>query len=58
MKNGRLYDAGTLNETYPRKKALETQWWWKVEPPTQKGLLVRLRTPPGVEVLDRRASRP
>jgi imidazolonepropionase-like amidohydrolase len=33
MKNGRLYDAATLDETYPRKKALEPQWWWKVEPP-------------------------
>jgi imidazolonepropionase-like amidohydrolase len=31
MKNGRLYDA-TLNETYPRQKALDAQWWWKVEP--------------------------
>lgn len=37
MKNGRLYDAATLNETYPRKKALDPQWWWKVEPRTQKG---------------------
>ena len=33
MKNGRLYDAATLNETYPRQKALEPQWWWKLEPP-------------------------
>ena len=33
MKNGRLYDAATLNETYPRQKALDPQWWWKVEPP-------------------------
>lgn len=33
MKNGRLYDAATLNETYPRKKPLGPQWWWKVEPP-------------------------
>ena len=32
MKNGRLYDAG-LNETYPRQKALDAQWWWKLEPP-------------------------
>ena len=32
MKNGRLYDAATLNETYPRKKALGPQWWSKVEP--------------------------
>jgi imidazolonepropionase-like amidohydrolase len=33
MKNGRLYDAATLNETYPRQKALGPQWWWKLEPP-------------------------
>jgi len=33
MKNGRLYDAATLDETYPRQKPLATQWWWKVEPP-------------------------
>jgi imidazolonepropionase-like amidohydrolase/Tol biopolymer transport system component len=33
MKNGRLYDAATLNETYPRQKALPEQWWWKLEPP-------------------------
>jgi imidazolonepropionase-like amidohydrolase len=33
MKNGRLYDAVTLNETYPRQKPLGAQWWWKLEPP-------------------------
>jgi len=33
MKNGRLYDAATLDETYPRRKPLEPQWWWKLEPP-------------------------
>ena len=33
MKNGRLYDAATLNETYPRQKTLDPQWWWKLEPP-------------------------
>jgi imidazolonepropionase-like amidohydrolase len=33
MKNGRLYDAATLNETHPRQKALDAQWWWKLEPP-------------------------
>ena len=36
MKNGRLYDAATLNETYPRQKPLDPQWWWKVEPPKGK----------------------
>jgi hypothetical protein len=35
MKNGRLYDAATLNETSPRQKALESQWWWKLEPPAR-----------------------
>src|SRR5688500_19340961 len=33
MKNGRLYDAATLNETYPQQRALPEQWWWKLEPP-------------------------
>ncbi|NQW05688.1 MAG: PD40 domain-containing protein [Acidobacteria bacterium] len=33
MKNGRLYDAATLNETYPRNRPLPPQWWSKVEPP-------------------------
>ena len=33
MKNGRLYDAATLDETYPRQKKLGPQWWWKLEPP-------------------------
>ncbi|HET9369032.1 MAG TPA: amidohydrolase family protein [Vicinamibacterales bacterium] len=33
MKNGRLYDAATLNETWPRQRALPAQWWWKTEPP-------------------------
>ena len=32
MKNGRLYDAATLDEVYPRQKPLGQQWWWKVEP--------------------------
>ncbi|MEO8451170.1 MAG: amidohydrolase family protein [Gemmatimonadota bacterium] len=33
MKNGRLYDAATLNEVWPRQRALPKQWWWRVEPP-------------------------
>lgn len=37
MKNGRLYDAATLDETWPRKKALDPQWWWKLEPPAKSG---------------------
>ena len=32
MKNGRLYDAATLDEVWPRSRALPTQWWWRVEP--------------------------
>ena len=37
MKNGRLYDAATLDETYPRRKTLAPQWWWKLEPPAAGG---------------------
>ena len=33
MKNGRFYDAATLNEVWPRQRPLPEQWWWKVEPP-------------------------
>jgi len=33
MKNGRLYEAATLNEVWPRQRPLPEQWWWKVEPP-------------------------
>jgi hypothetical protein len=33
MKNGRLYEAETLTEIWPREKALPSQWWWRVEPP-------------------------
>ena len=32
MKNGRLYDAATLTEVWPRRRPLPTQWWWRVEP--------------------------
>lgn len=32
MKNGRLYDAATLDEVWPRARPLPTQWWWRVEP--------------------------
>ena len=27
MKNGRLYDAATLNEMWPRDQKLVRQWW-------------------------------
>ncbi len=33
MKNGRLYDAATLDEVWPRKRALPSQWWWRLDPP-------------------------
>jgi Tol biopolymer transport system component len=33
MKNGRLYEAATLTEVWPRQKALPAQWWWRLEPP-------------------------
>ena len=32
MKNGRLYDGGTLDELWPRQKALPPMWWWEKEP--------------------------
>ncbi|WP_293851901.1 amidohydrolase family protein [Steroidobacter sp.] len=32
MKNGRLYDANTLNEVWPRERALEAQWFWSDAP--------------------------
>lgn len=32
MKNGRLYEAATLTEVWPRQRPLPTQWWWRVEP--------------------------
>ena len=35
MKNGRLYDATTLDEAWPRTKPLPAQWWWRVEPPNR-----------------------
>ena len=32
MKNGRLYEGATLDEVWPRKKALPEMWWWDKEP--------------------------
>jgi imidazolonepropionase-like amidohydrolase len=37
MKNGRLYEASTLDEVWPRQKRLPTQWWWTLEPPNRAG---------------------
>jgi Tol biopolymer transport system component len=35
MKNGRLYEAATLTEVWPRQRPLAPQWWWEVEPEEQ-----------------------
>ncbi len=32
MKNGRLYEGATLNEVYPRQRALAPFWWWDDAP--------------------------
>jgi imidazolonepropionase-like amidohydrolase len=36
MKNGRLYDGDTLDEVWPRAKALGRQWWWQEDPDAKK----------------------
>lgn len=33
MKNGRLYDADTLDEIWPRQRALPPLWFWKEQVP-------------------------
>ncbi len=35
MKNGRLYNANTLDEVWPRTQALPAQWWWTLAPPAR-----------------------
>jgi imidazolonepropionase-like amidohydrolase len=32
MKNGRLYDGNTLDESWPRARTLGPQWWQGQEP--------------------------
>jgi Tol biopolymer transport system component len=32
MKNGRLYEASTLAEVWPRQRPLPSEWWWRLEP--------------------------
>ncbi|HEX6048291.1 MAG TPA: amidohydrolase family protein [Gemmatimonadaceae bacterium] len=32
MKNGRLYDANTLNEVWPRQRVMAKQWWMDEDP--------------------------
>jgi phage baseplate assembly protein gpV len=38
MMNGRLYDADTLDESWPRQRALAPLWWWNAEPGELPGL--------------------
>jgi imidazolonepropionase-like amidohydrolase len=38
MINGRLHDAGTLAETYPRQREISPLWWWDQEPSGVPGL--------------------
>ena len=40
MKNGRLYEGDTLDEIYPRQRALEPLWWWDAEPRGVPGVAV------------------
>jgi len=28
MKNGRMYDANTMAEVWPRQKQIARLWWW------------------------------
>jgi hypothetical protein len=28
MKNGRMYDANTMAEVWPRQKQIAHLWWW------------------------------
>jgi hypothetical protein len=37
MKNGRLYDANTLDELYPRQKKMATQQWMAGAPSVGAG---------------------
>jgi imidazolonepropionase-like amidohydrolase len=32
MMNGRLFDAGTLSEQWPRQRDIEPMWWWDRDP--------------------------
>ena len=38
MKNGRLYDANTLDEIYPRVKKMPAQQWMTGKPDTPNGI--------------------
>ncbi len=41
MLNGRLYDADTLDEVYPRQRPLAPLWWWDDEPDGVPGVSSR-----------------
>ena len=38
MLNGRLYDADTLDEVYPRQLPPAPLWWWDDEPESVPGI--------------------
>ncbi len=38
MMNGRLYDADSLAERYPRQRELAPLWWWSDEPVEVPGI--------------------
>jgi hypothetical protein len=38
MKNGRVYDAATLDEVYPRQKKLPVQQWMTGKPDATAGI--------------------
>jgi Tol biopolymer transport system component len=41
MKNGELYDAGTLDQIWPVQKKLPRQYWWDLEPTPRRGAPAR-----------------
>jgi hypothetical protein len=40
MKNGRLYDSATLDEVWPRQRALPSYHWQQQAPATRSGIPV------------------
>jgi hypothetical protein len=32
MKNGRMWDASTMAEVWPRQKQIAHLWWWPTTP--------------------------
>lgn len=41
MMNGRLFDAATMAETWPRQREIEPLWWWDEEPEGVPGVGAR-----------------